>query len=168
MGLFDGIEKAEIFERGRYLPPGFKGTVEVKRTLAKNSRQSGTGFIVELTVVDVEQEGDADHELSPVRLGEKRTWWQGLTNQDVALPAIKEFMAVLAGYERHEKDAIARDVSPTLKSVLDYAIEHPDDNDLVGCKIRVETQHKTTKQGRDFTLHNWTPYEEPETAEPGS
>lgn len=160
MGLFDGIEKAEIFERGRYFPPDFRGVVEVKKTIAKDSIKSGLGFIVELEVVEVERPGKADHELSPVTVGEKRTWWQGMKDKTVAFPSIKEFVAALSGFERHEKKAIEESVSPVLSGVLDHATENPDANDLVGCRLRLETSHKLTKNKSDFTIHTWGPYTE--------
>lgn len=150
MGLFDGIEEAEIFERGRFLPPGFVGVLEVKRTLAKDSIKSGVGFIVEFKVIE--------SNLETVSVDSKATWWQGMKDRTVAFPSIKEFIAVLSGFERHQKKEIEAEVSPSIRSVLDHATKHPDDNDLIGCRICVETANKRTKNDRDFTMHLWSPY----------
>lgn len=168
MGLFDGIENAEIFERGKFLPPGFAGVLEVKRTLSKDSLKSGVGFIVEFAVAQVDRPGQPDHELSPVVLGEKRTWWQGMTDQTVAFPACLEFMAALSGYQRHEKDAIEAGVKPHVRETLNHAVKNPDENDLIGCQVRLETSHKITKKGSDFTVHTWSPHEDPGTGEVGA
>jgi len=158
MGLFDGIEDAEIFERGKFLPPAFVGVLEVKRTIAKESIKSGVGFIVEFEVIE-------SNVPDKVPVGSKATWWQGMTDRTVAFPAIKEFVAVLSGFERHQKQEIEAEVSPVIRGVLDHATEHPDDNDLIGCRIVCETVNKRTKNDRDFTLHLWSPYKPPAPAE---
>lgn len=162
MGLFDGIGDAEIFERGRYMPPGFRGVVEVKKTIAKQTRKSGLGFIVELRVAEVERAGQEGHELSPVTVGEKRTWFQKMTDLNVAFPAIKAWAAAIAGYEMHEKEAIDAEVAPELEGAMNRATENPSDNDFVGCLVKLETEATKTGKGLDFTHHNWAPYEERE------
>jgi len=155
MGLFEGIEDAEIFERGKFLPAGFVGVLEVKRTLAKDSIKSGMGFIVEFEVIASNRED--------VPVGSKATWWQGMKDRTVAFPAIKEFVAVLSGFERHQKDEINAEVSPVLAQLLDHATENPDSNDLIGQRIQCETANKRTRNDRDFTLHLWSPYVPPPT-----
>lgn len=173
MGLFDGINEAELFERGRYLPPGFRGVLEVKRTIAKETVRSGIGFIVEFEVVRVDRPGqgynDGDaannvprHELAPVVRGEKRTWFQKMTDLNVAFPAIKAWAAAIAGYEMHEKEAIDAEVAPELEGAMNRATENPSDNDFVGCLVKLETEATKTGKGLDFTHHNWAPYEERE------
>lgn len=178
MGLFDGINEAELFERGRYLPPGFRGVLEVKRTIAKETVRSGIGFIVEFEVVRVDRPGqgynDGDaannvprHELAPVVRGEKRTWFQKMGDKTVAFPSIKAWAAAMSGYASHEKEAIENEVAPHLEGVLTHATDNPADNDFVGCRVEVETiAHKTKKSGSDFTIHNWIPWEDPDEPEP--
>lgn len=177
MGLFDGIAEAELFERGRYLPPGFHGVLEVKRTIAKETVRSGIGFIVEFEVMRVDRPGqgynpgDADnkvdkHELAPVVKGEKRTWFQKMGDKTVAFPSIKAWAAAVSGYAAHEKDAIESEVAPHLESVLTHATDNPADNDFVGCRVEVDTSKTTTRNDREFTRHEWIPCEDPDEPEP--
>lgn len=153
MGLFDGIGDAEIFERGRYIKGGFRGVVEVTKTLAKQTRKSGVGFIVELKIVETNMP-----EEHPI--GSKATWFQKMTDRDVAFPAIKAWAAACAGYEAHEKDKIEKEVAPHLSEALDNATTNPTDNDFVGVLLRLETEQIKTRNDRDFTRHEWSPYAE--------
>lgn len=155
MGMFEGIEDAEIFERGKYVKGGFRGVVEVTKTIAKQTLKSGVAFIVELRVVETNM--PADHPI-----GSKATWFQKMTDKTVAFPAIKEWAAALAGYEKHEKDEIDEEVAPHLAKTLDNATENPTDNDFVGCLVRLETEQIKTRNERDFTRYDWSPYNEVE------
>lgn len=161
MGLFDGAGDAPLFDRGRFLPSGFKGVLEVKRTIAKESVKSGVGFICEFEVISVERPGDPENELSPVREGEKRSWWQGMTDKTVAFPSLKAWAGAVAGYAPHEKEAIEEAIGgATLGDMLNEATEHPAENDFVGAWVGCETHMIQTKKGNDFTVHNWFPYVE--------
>lgn len=153
MGLFDGINEAEIFERGRFLPDNFRGVLEVKRTIAKETIRSGIGFIVEFEVIETNMPDQ-----SPV--GSKATWFQKMSDKTVAFPAIKAWAAACAGYEIHQKDDIEQEIAPHLADVLTHATDNPADNDFVGCLVRVETEQIKTRNDRDFTRHNWRPYDE--------
>ncbi len=162
MGLFDGIGNAETFERGKFFPPGFRGVVRVERTIAKESVKSGLGFIAECRIIEVERPGVEGHEKSPVVVGEKRTWWQGMTDKTVAFPALKSWAAAMAGYSLDMKDEIEADVAPHLEALMQHATDNPADNDLVGQWVRVETEMVKTRNDRDFTRHMWEPYVERE------
>ena len=152
MGLFDNIGSAELFERGKYLPPDFVGVLQIKKTIAKETRRSGTGFIVEFEVVESNRED--------VPVGGKCTWFQGMTDKTVAFPSIKEFCAAVAGYDPStQKEEIDAEVSPVLEEMLTTATTNPADNDLTGCNVAVETFNKKTQKGSDFTVHRWKPAE---------
>lgn len=88
-----------------------------------------------------------------------------MKDKTVAFPAIKEFMAVLSGYETHQKEEIAQDVAPHVGEATDYAVDNPDDNDLIGLRIYCSTRNKITKNQRDFTLHIWKVWNEPQESE---
>lgn len=173
MGLFDGIADAETFERGKFFPPGFRGKVRIERTIAKESVKSGIGFICEVRIIEVDRPGqgynpgDAEseipkHEKAPVVQGEKRTWWQGMTDKTVAFPALKSWAAAVAGYTLDQKELIESEVSPHLQDALMHATDNPADNDFVSVFVNLETWNTTTKKGGDFTVHDWTPYNEAE------
>ena len=150
MGLWDGIEDAELFERGVYLKPKFIGTVEVERTIVKATRAKGDAFIVEMRVIDTNM--PEDH---PV--GQKVSWYQALKDKDIAFPAIKAWAAACAGYKTTQKDEIDEEVSPVLKDMMVLATDKPDANDFIGIQLHVETVLIKTKKDTDFTRHNWEP-----------
>lgn len=151
MGLFSGIQDAEIFERGRFLPGGFNGVLEVKRTIAKETIKSGVGFIVEFDVVE--------SNLDDVAIGSRCTWFQKMSDRTVALPSIKAWAAAVAGYHAHQRAEIENEVAPMLEQSLTHATDNPADNDFVGCMVRVQTDMIQTKNGRDFTRHDWQPFD---------
>jgi hypothetical protein len=155
MGLFDNIGDAEIFERGKYLNGGFRGVLEVKRTIAKETIKSGIGFIVEFAIVETNMP-------DPHPVGSKATWFQKMSDKTVAFPSIKAFAAAVAGYESHQTAEIDDEVSPHLQALLQHATDNPADNDLVGQLVRVETEQVKTRNDRDFTRHTWGPYVERE------
>ena len=148
--IFQGINDAEIFERGKYLEGGFRGRLECVRTLNKETRQSGTGFIVEFKVLESNMPDE-----HPV--GSKCTWFQSLKNKTVAFPSIKEWAAAMAGYASHDVDGIEAEVAPHLADTLMQAVENETDNVFTGCAVRVETTMIKTRNDRDFTRHVWSP-----------
>lgn len=150
MGLWDGIEDAELFERGVYLKPNFVGMVEVERTILKRTRAIGDAFIVEMRVIETNMP-----EEHPV--GQKVSWFQKLADKDVAFPAIKAWAAACAGYKMTQKDAIEEEVSPVLKEMMELATDKPDANDFIGIQLHVETVQVKTRADKDFTRHNWEP-----------
>lgn len=154
MGLWDGIESAEIFERGNYIKPGFKGVVEIMRTIGKETRASGLAFIVELKIVQTNMS-----EEHPV--GQKGTWFQKMTDRTVAFPAVAAWAAACAGYEPHQKDAIKAEVMPHLRETMKHATDNPSNNTFIGCKLRLETVQLTTKKEQEFTRYDFGPYSEP-------
>lgn len=179
MSLFDGIQDAELFERGKFLSGKceackgkgvdsegkicqacegigkFRGVLEVKRTIAKETVRSGIGFIVEFEIVESNM-----RTAHPV--GSKCTWFQKMSDKTVAFPAIKAWAAAVAGYQVHEREAIEADVSPMLEKTLTHATDNPADNDFVGVLVRVETEMIKTRNDKDFTRHDWQPYDEQE------
>lgn len=182
MGLFDGINEAELFERGKYLSGKceacggkgvtdegkicaacvglghFRGVLQVKRTLAKETLRSGVGFIVEFVVVE-------SNMLGAHPLGSKCTWFQKMSDRTVAFPAIKAWAAAVAGYASHERDAIEADVAPHLQASLAHATDNPADNDFVGCRVGVEATQIMTRNDREFTRHEWSPHEDLDAAD---
>lgn len=158
MGLFSGIGDANLFERGRYMPPGFRGTLKVKKTIAKTTRKSGLAFIVEFEVIEVRQPGEEGHEYSPVVVGEKRTWYQGMNDKDIAFSAIMSWAAALGGYQSHQMDEIKSEVAPKLEEMIETATNSPSDNILVGILVDLATNGIITREKKQpFTVHDWSP-----------
>lgn len=167
MGLFDGLDTAEVFERGNFFPPGFRGKLEIKKTIAKKVRKGYNALIVEFKVLEVHAPGDgynegdeengvAKHPLAPVRVGEKRTYFQKLDNRDVALPAILSFGAALVNVPLHDAEGLKK-MAPGFSAALDAATDSPAENDLIGETVNVSTRHTLTLAKKDFTLHEWSP-----------
>lgn len=149
MGIFSGIEKAEISERGKYLPPGFVGKLKVRRTLAKDSVKSGLAFIVEFEVLE------SNHDEFPV--GSSATWFQKMTDRTVSLPAIKAWLAAVSGIHPGDRATIDAEIGASMESILDEACQNETNNNLIGLEVLVETVGQKTKKGFDFTRHNWLP-----------
>ena len=156
-GPFSGISDAEIFERGKYMKGGFRGAVEVVRTVLKQTRASGIAFIVELRVVETNM--PEDH---PV--GSKGTWFQKMSDASVALPSIKAWAAACGGYHAHEKDEIEKEVEPELEAMLENATKagNETNNAFTGIVLALETEQIKTKNDRDFTRYDFSPYEDAE------
>ena len=150
MGLWSGIADAELFERGKYLSANFIGEVEVEKTLVKTTRAIGDAFIVEMRVIETNMPDE-----HPV--GQKVSWFQKLQDKDVAFPSIKAWAAACAGFHPNQKDEIEEEIEPLLEEMMEEATDKPDDNDFVGIRLHVETFKILTKNGRDFTRHNWEP-----------
>jgi hypothetical protein len=156
--LFDGLEDAEIFQRGKYMAGGFEGVVEVKKTLVKQTRQRGPAFIVEMQVVETNMP-----EKHPV--GGKSTWFQKLVNKDVAFPAIKAWVAACLGFEAHQKDAIDETLDaidpetklPMIRALIKEATNNPESNEFVGVRLRLACEQVKTKENKDFTRYDFSP-----------
>ena len=151
MGIFDGIGDAELFDRGKWLCgkcPGcaatglvdgkvcpackgfgsFRGVLEVKRTIAKETRNSGLGFIVEFEVIETNMSGE--HPISS-----KCTWFQKM-GIDGAQSSVKAWAAACCGFASHEKNRILTELSPHLAKMLEHATDNPADNDLTHKRTR--------------------------------
>ncbi len=147
---FDGIDEADIFEKGQYLPAGGKFRLKVHKMLVKKTRKSGPGFIAEFTVVE--------SSLPEVTVGGKRTWFQKLNDKEVAYPAIMEFMGAVLQYDPNNKaewQEFKGKLKPIINEAANYegsAEEHP----LHGSLVDVETHTKTTQNDKEFTVHTWS------------
>jgi hypothetical protein len=151
---FSGLEKAQIFEKGNPLPEG-AFDLEVTRVLSKRTRK-GDAFIVEFKVLDA-------YGNPKVNIGEKRTWFQKLTDTDIAFPSIKEFVVATLGLDKTQeadKKTIDTEVGPQLKGIVDTAVDagSKPDAGLNGSKVHVNTFKKKTQKDTDFTVHDWSPY----------
>lgn len=152
MGLWDGLDKAEVFERGTFMKPG-NFVLRIKNCIDKTTRKSGRAFIVEFEVL---QSSAPEH---PV--GTTTTWFQKMADLNVALGAVKEFMAAV--YQKDlrnltEKADFEKNIAPSLPSIADAATSR---NALQGHVVGCEVTMIKTQKGLDFSKHSWTPVKAP-------
>jgi hypothetical protein len=150
MGLWDGIEDAELRGQGVYLDVGFIGVVKVLKTLAMLTENVGLAFIVELQLVETNMP-----EKYPV--GMQVTWFQKMIDPKVAFPAVTRWAAACKGYDNAED--IKRDISPYIKDVMNYATEHPDANGFIGDLVRIEVVPHTTKKKIEIGIYRFKSYQ---------
>ena len=151
---FEGIEDADIFERGNYLPPDGTYGLKVIRMLVKGTRKAGPAFIAEMEVLH------STHE--KVEPGTKRSWFQKLTDKDVAYPAIMEYMGALLGYSPDDKDEW-EGFKKNLRQIMNEAGNFdgkPEDHPMHGETVKVSTWQKTTQNDKEFTVHDWEIWDE--------
>lgn len=159
--MWDGIEKAQIFERGKWMSDGFKGVVEVQKTVAKPTRKSGLCFIVEFVIRETNMPDKHG-------VGTKASWCQKMTDVAVAFPAVAEWAAAMNGYDpQKDKTVVEEKLLPILRDVMSVATDNPDNpekNFFIGIRVGLECFKKKTQNDRDFTVHNWSPVAQPATA----
>ncbi len=151
MGHFDGIEKTELFEKGKYLTAGGIYDLEIKKLFVKTTRKKTTAFLAEFTVLAVKGSEAAIKEHA---IGSHATWFQNIDDTDVAYPALAEFMAGVLDIDLTDPEQKEEFMS-TLSNTLDEAVG--EDQIFQGDKVRVETYSKLTKKNLDFTVHKWSP-----------
>lgn len=151
MSIWDGLENTETYERGNYMKPGFIGVVEITKTILKETRAVGPAFIAEMKVVKSNMD-----EHPP---GQKVSWFQKLTDKDIAFPSIAEWAAAVGGVDPANKEAVKQLIAEELKQVMEEATDNPQDNAFIGQQVALETVQVTTKNDRLFTRHNWSPVE---------
>ncbi len=176
MAIWSGLGNAQTFERGTYFNPGSVHDVMVSRCILKESQKSGLGLIVETDILTSmatgEINGATNQAFTPLPSGMSGTWWQGMTDKNVAMPAIKGFVFALFGFESNDprrgwlENAVpgseawscnrTRRPLALIESLMTWATGET--NILEGMIVHLDTRHiKTAKRGTDFTIHNWTP-----------
>jgi hypothetical protein len=147
----------------------------ISRCILKSSQSSGDGLIVEVDILTSAPTGelhpDTHQPFVPLPAGTDGTWWQGLTDKNVALPAIKSFVfAVLnlglldprrtwleqpvPGSEHWRCNKTRRPMA-LIESLMIWATEEP--NIFQGLFLHLDTKFTKTKKGGPFTIHNWHP-----------
>jgi hypothetical protein len=150
--LWDGMESAKIFERGKFMAGNFAGVVEIKKTLAKATRGAGIAFIVEMEIISTNLP-----EEHPI--GSKATWFQKMQDKDVAFSSILAWAAACVGYDpQRQKAQIEAELAPELKETMKHATDNPDSNDFIGIQLVLETVKVKTKKGTDFTRYDFRPH----------
>lgn len=108
--LFDGIDKIKVGNQSG--TPLTEGEYLLKITDVQHLRtlKKGDAFIAEFEVVET-----SDPQKHPV--GTKRSWYQSMQNQPVAIDKIKKFMLAVLGYEpKRDEQRITTEVDPYIKA----------------------------------------------------
>lgn len=174
-GIFSGLGAAPTFERGNWFNGGSIHDLQIERMIIKPSRESGIGLIVECGIKTSAPTGEINKKTGqpwvPLSVGVDGTWWQGLLDKAVALPAIKDFcFAVLnlgpddprrgmleqaiPGSESWPVNETRRPLA-VIESLMLWATGP--ENIFHGLFVHLETRMTVTKKGTDFTLHIWNP-----------
>lgn len=151
MGIWDGVQNAQIFERGTFLEEGHY-KARIKRCLDKTTRKSGQAFIAEFELI--ESSNQAKHPI-----GQTASWFQKLTDKDVAFPAIKAFVAAVLGYDMSNKshrDHFEANVGPQLVQILNHSCDEKI-NYLKDKVVEIDVVKVTTTKGLPFSRHTFTP-----------
>jgi hypothetical protein len=149
MGIWDDIEKAEVFTKGKWLEPGL---YEVEVTACKeNDRQAANGeaFIVEMTVLSTSRPDD-----HPV--GSTASWVRKFdtpTKTKMSHSAMLEFFCAAMGFEPTKVNA--EKIKARLGAIQGRITG--EENLLRGKRVKVETFHTGTRAGGLFTIHRWSP-----------
>lgn len=146
---FQGVGQAQISDRKPKLKHGFVGVVELTRTEVKRTRNAGDKLFVEFVIRDTNTP-----QVHP--LGQGYSWGQSLLDQNVANGSLKRFIAAVAGINVDDKEKMAQ-LEAHMDNILNAAVSSPEQNQLVGRRVRVETMQTTTGNNRDFMVHNWYP-----------
>jgi hypothetical protein len=151
MGIFDGIENAEVFNSSVNIRPG-QHQLKIRELLVQKSRKKAgvQFFIAEMEVVGSEggrpsSAKTADAPLShPHRTGETVSWVVDMT-QESALNNVKGFALAL------DADAKNEDITPAQMDALVSS-----DQPAKGIIVNASALMVLTRAGGDFTKINWT------------
>jgi hypothetical protein len=146
VNLFKGVGKAKISESGTYLQPG-NYLLEVQTTEYKRTEQKGDAFIATCKVVGSDNEN--------VPIGSEASWYQGLTNQVVAWPALKGFTYAVCGLDsKLTPQGEIEEFDGQIEAMLEKAVAQGG-RMFQGKRIRCEVKLIKTKEGKDFSKHTF-------------
>jgi hypothetical protein len=150
--IWDELAKTEMPERGEWFQPDFDGEVWPRRTLIKASVQSGNLFLVECEIVMT------NHAAHPV--GGRFTWSQKLDSPKIALGAIKQFITACVGCDPKDKRKV-EELNPYYSQLMNGGLADTEGkaghNEMVKRVVHLQTRATKTREGKDFTLHIWSP-----------
>lgn len=149
--IWDGIERAEVFERGRYATPNFQGVVAIKKTISKNARNKGMSFIVEFEVIETNMPDE-----HPV--GSKLSWFVKMSN-DSAFGNILGWAAACVGIHPQNQQLINSYVRPEIKQAMNMACASPDNNLFTNKWVVLIATPTVMQNGNPFTRYDFEPYD---------
>lgn len=147
MSRFNTAKANMPTERGDYFPPDGEFVLTISRVQVIDTQKKGPAFIAEFEVTESKTHPDL--------VGTMKTWYQGLSDATIAMPALKGFGVACAGIDSSDKEQI-KEKAKEIDELLDAAV---DDGALNGEKVRLKTKGVKTKKDADFTVHIFSPYE---------
>ena len=145
MGIFQGIRDARMTAGGVYFLPG-EYIVLVQKVFLQESRKREVLFIAECLI---------QASSNPERREGQRCSWVVKMSQDAAMGNIKRFLAACCGIEPSMEAVVNEEITEELAEV---AVS--DGNPLAGTIVGLQATNIKTREGNDFTLHEWQPVSE--------
>lgn len=150
--VFGDFDKADPTKSGGGSPwlEGYSvNVVEIKVVKVKESEKDDKiHFIVEYVVLETNRD---DIKVGDIEYG----WVHDLTNKWYGKENAKQFLAAALGVDPASEEALALDQDAVEEAV-------GESQPLAGIKVRLETKPKSRQDKSDFTVHEWTPYDENE------
>jgi hypothetical protein len=131
-----GLAGAEVYERGKFLEADKAYKLKIVKTIFKTTRKKDKAFIAEFEVLE------SNSEKFPK--GSKGTWYQSTKEENLAMSEIRKFFNAVAGEAVPDEE---------IEELVDDAI---DNNALKGEIVMCQTEMIKTKEGDDFTVHEWS------------
>lgn len=148
MGMFSGIGGAKVGIGGVYFEAG-NYVVKLKAVKNVNSRKGVDLFTVENDVKESDN--------SKIRPGTMATW-QTSSKNDSFLGNVKGFLTACNGGDPTNEADVAAAFPNDAESEAIAAMSVGPDNPLAGTWLNLNCVLKKTREGKDFTVHNWSPY----------
>lgn len=130
-----------------YFKKNFLGELRIDKCEHITTRKGDPAFIVEFTVLTSNDDVNA-----PV--ASKRSWYQSL-KEETGHDAVILFLYAALGLDKSRNPADIAAVAPKQSALLNAAVSPR--NTLGGKKVALETAEITTKAGKPFTKHIFTP-----------
>lgn len=153
MGIFDGLDDAEVFEKSQYFQEG-QYVVRLKKVKYNAEGYKGPSFVVETEVLGVSSDSeDAPH----VGATAAHVWAAGGDKKDIARSTWMGFLtaAVGKGQKEHTGAQWAK-ISANATGA---------NQPLAGIVMRLDVFMTTTRAGNPFTQHKWLREATPEDLE---
>lgn len=135
MGIYDGIDKAEVSSGGQYFKPG-QYRMRIQSVSEITSRKNITFFVVESVVLDTTCE-----DYQP---GATISWLVNMSN-DYALGNVKEFAQALGG------DMSLQITGADIEKLIS------DEQPAAGHDIDVDAITRVSRAGHEWTQARWRP-----------
>lgn len=155
MGLFEGIETAQIGKGGFYFKDG-SYIVDIVQVITQKDRKGQAMFIVEAAI--------AWSDNNERRAGMVPSWVVKMS-WDAALGHIKGFLAACNGVDPNDDVAVktlftdsqGRDIT---QATAEFVVSS--DNPYAGVRVALEVTTVNTKSGGEYSLHKWKPHTAPQ------